>query len=87
MSYIEPELREGHEEVEQALRGTLPVPVSVKDVRGELHAHSTSSDGAHSIEQMAAAAREIGYEYTGITDRSQSVKIAGGVYLWEVFRL
>ncbi len=57
----------------------LPVLVSQEDIRGELHAHSTSSDGAHSIEDMAAAARERGYEYIGITDHSQSLKIAGGV--------
>jgi DNA polymerase (family X) len=51
----------------------------MKDIRGELHAHSTSSDGSNSIEQMAAAAKARGYEYTGITDHSQSLKIANGV--------
>ena len=61
LSFIEPELREGHDEVERARRGTLPVLVTVKDIRGELHAHSTSSDGSHSIEQMATAARDFGY--------------------------
>ncbi len=86
MSFIEPELREGHHEVEQALHGALPVLVSVNDIRGELHAHSTSSDGAHSIEQMATAARERGYEYTGITDHSQSLKIAGGVPVDELWK-
>jgi DNA polymerase (family 10) len=86
LSFIEPELREGHEEVDQALCGTLPVLVSVKDIRGELHAHSTSSDGSHSIEQMAAAARERGYEYIGITDHSQSLKIAGGIPVDELWK-
>src|SRR6202035_2735038 len=76
LAFIEPELREGHDEVERAAHGTLPVLVTVKDIRGELHAHSTSSDGSHSIEQMAAAARERGYQYLGITDHSQSLKIA-----------
>jgi DNA polymerase (family 10) len=89
LAYIEPELREGHGEVERAIRGTLPVLVKVEDIRGELHAHSKSSDGVHSIEQMAGAARKKEYEYLGITDHSQSLKIAGGVPvedLWKQIR-
>ena len=89
LAFIEPELREGHDEVDRAARGTLPVLVTAKDVKGELHAHSTSSDGSHSIEQMAAAAKEKGYEYLGITDHSQSLKIARGVSvedLWKQIR-
>jgi DNA polymerase (family X) len=76
---IPPELREGHDEIERAAAGTLPRLVTRDDIRGELHAHTTSSDGAHSIERMAAAARERGYDYLGITDHSQSLKIARGV--------
>ena len=90
LAYIEPELREGYDEVARAQRGTLPVLVTVKDIRGELHAHSTSSDGSHSIEQMAIAARDLGYEYIGITDHSQSLKIARGVPvedLWKQIQL
>lgn len=79
LSFIEPELREGHDEIELALKGQLPALVSAADIRGELHAHSTSSDGVHTIEQMAAAAHKKGYEYLGITDHSLSLKIAGGV--------
>ena len=79
LAFIEPELREGHDEVHLAAQGTLPILATIQDVRGELHAHSTSSDGAHSIEQMARAAQQRGYEYIGITDHSQSLKIAGGV--------
>jgi DNA polymerase (family 10) len=89
LAFIEPELREGHDEVERAAQGTLPVMVTVKDVKGELHAHSTSSDGSHSIEQMASAAKEKGYQYLGITDHSQSLKIARGVSaddLWKQIR-
>jgi len=79
LSFIEPELREGYDEVERAQRGTLPALITMKDIRGELHTHSTSSDGSHSIEQMAIAARDFGYKYIGITDHSQSLKIARGV--------
>jgi DNA polymerase (family X) len=89
LSFIAPELREGYNEVKQAAEGTLPVLVTEKDIRGELHAHSTSSDGSNSIEQMAAAARDHGYEYIGITDHSQSLKIARGVSvedLWKQIR-
>ena len=87
--FIEPELREGNDEVALAREGNLPVLVAAEDIRGELHAHSTSSDGAHSIEQMAAGAMAKGYEYLGITDHSQSLKIARGLSerdLWEQIR-
>jgi DNA polymerase (family 10) len=90
LDFIEPELREGRDEVDRAKRSTLPVLVTTKDIRGELHAHSTSSDGSHSIEGMAHAAQKRGYEYIGITDHSQSLKIARGVSeedLWEQIRL
>ena len=89
LSFIPPELREGHNEIELAKRGTLPRLVTAEDIRGELHAHSASSDGADSIEDMAAAARDIGYQYIGITDHSQSLKIARGVSaedLWKQVR-
>ncbi len=89
LSFIEPELREGYDEVERARHGNLPDLVAMKDIRGELHAHSASSDGSHSIEQMAFAARDFGYDYIGITDHSQSLKIARGVPvedLWKQIR-
>jgi DNA polymerase (family X) len=89
LQYMEPELREGHDEVERAKAGTLPRLVTAKDIRGDLHAHSVSSDGVDSIEDMAEAARERGYQYIGITDHSQSLKIAGGVSvddLWQQIR-
>ena len=79
MCYVEPELREGHDEIARARQGTLPKLITASDIRGDLHAHSTSSDGVHSIEQMAIAAQERGYEYVGISDHSQSLKIAKGV--------
>jgi len=89
LRYIEPELREGYDEVEQAAKDALPRLVTAKDIRGDLHAHSTSSDGSDSIEDMAQAARDRGYEYIGISDHSQSLKIAGGVSvedLWAQIR-
>jgi DNA polymerase (family 10) len=89
LGFIAPELREGLDEVRRAQMGTLPALVSVDDIRGELHAHSLSSDGSNSIEQMAATAQMRGYEYLGITDHSQSLKIAGGVSpddLWKQVR-
>lgn len=86
MAFIEPELREGHDEVDRAGEGSLPVLVTDKDIKGELHAHSTSSDGSHSIEQMASAAKAKGYEYTGITDHSQSLKIARGLSADDLWR-
>jgi DNA polymerase (family 10) len=76
---IPAELREGRDEVKLAAAGRLPELVTTADIRGELHAHSTASDGVHTIEQMAVAARERGYEYLGIADHSQSLRIARGV--------
>ncbi len=89
LPFIEPELREGLDEMERAARAEGPALVTVADIRGELHAHSTSSDGVHTIEQMAGAARAKGYDYTGITDHSQSLKIAHGLPvedLWKQIR-
>jgi DNA polymerase (family 10) len=79
LPWIPPELREGHREIELAASGELPTLVTVDDICGELHAHSTSSDGKDSIEAMANEAMQRGYVYLGITDHSQSLKIAGGV--------
>ena len=66
--FIPPELRENTGELEAARRGELPTLVELGDVKGELHCHSTWSDGRHTLEQMARAARERGYSYLAITD-------------------
>jgi DNA polymerase (family 10) len=74
-AYIEPELREGRGELAAAaLDGgvALPALVTVEDLRGELHCHTTASDGRDEIEDMAYAARDLGYEYLAITDHSAS---------------
>ena len=66
--FIPPELRENCGELEAARRGELPTLVELGDVQGELHCHSTWSDGKHTLEQMALAARARGYAYLAITD-------------------
>jgi len=72
MQYIEPELRENRGELEAAAAGTLPRLIERSDLKGDLHCHTTASDGTASIEQMAIAARDAGYQYLAITDHSAS---------------
>ena len=79
--YIEPELREGHFEIEWAKEGRLPKLLKMEDLKGSLHNHSTYSDGKHSLREMALYCRELGYEYLGIADHSQSAFYAGGMDL------
>jgi len=69
-AYIEPELREGRGELKAARSGELPDLVAVEDVRGDLHCHTTLSDGRNTLEEMAAAARDRGYAYLALTDHS-----------------
>jgi DNA polymerase (family 10) len=72
LSYIEPELRENRGELEAARAGELPRLIELADIRGDLHSHTIASDGHNTIEEMALAARERGYEYLAITDHSAS---------------
>jgi DNA polymerase (family X) len=72
LAYIEPELRENRGELEAAAAGTLPNLIELGDLRGDLHCHTTASDGTASIEEMATAARDAGYQYLAITDHSAS---------------
>jgi DNA polymerase (family 10) len=72
LEYIEPELRENRGELEAAATGSLPDLLEQSDLKGDLHSHTTASDGTASIEEMALAAREAGYEYLAITDHSAS---------------
>ncbi len=72
LAYVEPELREGRGEIAAAANGGLPDLVSVEDVKGDLHSHTTLSDGRNSLAQMAAAARARGYSYLAVTDHSAS---------------
>ncbi|HLJ57558.1 MAG TPA: DNA polymerase/3'-5' exonuclease PolX [Chthonomonadaceae bacterium] len=79
LPYIEPELREGRGEIEAARRNALPRLVTEADFRGQLHEHTTWSDGTASVRQMAEAAIARGYEYLAITDHSHSLQIANGL--------
>jgi DNA polymerase (family X) len=79
LPWIPPELRENMGEIEAAEEGRLPDLVELGDIRGDLQMHTTASDGKKTIEEMAAAARELGYKYILITDHSKAVTIANGL--------
>ena len=79
LPWIPPELREDRGEIDAAEQGKLPALVTREDLRGELHAHTTATDGANSIEEMVDAARARGYEYLAITDHSKAVTVAHGL--------
>lgn len=79
LPYIPPELREDTGEIEAAERGQLPNLIDVSDVRGDLHVHTNWSDGKGTIESMAEAAIELGYEYLVFCDHSQSLRVANGL--------
>lgn len=79
LHFIEPELREGYGEIGLAKENKLPKLVTDADLKGILHNHSTYSDGAHTLEQMAVFCKEQGYEYLGICDHSKSAFYANGL--------
>ncbi len=79
LAYIPPELREDTGEIEAADTGNLPDLVSVEDLRGDLHVHTNYSDGKGTIESMAEAAIELGYDYLVFCDHSQSLRVANGL--------
>ncbi|HEX5504622.1 MAG TPA: DNA polymerase/3'-5' exonuclease PolX [Thermomicrobiales bacterium] len=79
MQYVPPPMRENTGEIDLALAGTLPTVVQVGDLRGDLHLHTTWSDGAASVREMAQAARERGYAYICVTDHSQGLGVAHGL--------
>ncbi|MEP0548393.1 MAG: helix-hairpin-helix domain-containing protein [Rhodothermales bacterium] len=79
LAFVEPELREGDGELDAAADDALPHLITVGDLRGTLHNHSTYSDGAHTLKQMAEAARAMGLEYFGVCDHSRSLQIANGL--------
>jgi DNA polymerase (family 10) len=79
MRYIEPELRENRGEIEASLKGKLPKLIGYSDIKGDLQMHTKWSDGVNTIEEMAKAGKELGYEYVAITDHTGSLRIAGGL--------
>jgi DNA polymerase (family X) len=85
LAYIPPEMREDLGEIDAAESDHLPDLVDMENMRGILHVHTTASDGAHTLEQMAQAAHELGAEYLGICDHSKSAVYAGGLSVEDVY--
>ena len=79
LPWIPPELRENTGEIEAAEQGKLPELVELRHIRGDLHMHTTETDGRATLEEMAEAARERGYEYIAITDHSKSLAMTNGL--------
>jgi DNA polymerase (family 10) len=79
LPWIPPELRENCGEIEAAAEGRLPELIELKHVRGDLHMHTTATDGRATLEEMAQAARELGYEYIAITDHSKALAMSNGL--------
>src|SRR5262249_47464348 len=79
LPYIPPVLREDLGEIEAAASGTLPDLIGLNDIQGDLHMHTSWSDGKYSVEEMIEASRKRGYKYVAITDHSKSLGVAGGL--------
>jgi DNA polymerase (family 10) len=79
MSWIEPELRENRGEIEASARHALPRLVGAADLRGDLHMHTTATDGRDDLDAMAAAAHRLGHQYIAITDHSKAMAMANGL--------
>ena len=79
LAYVPPELRENTGEIDAAAEHGLPDLIELKDIRGDLQMHTTASDGKNSIEEMALAAKKLGYEYISLTDHSKAVTVANGL--------
>ncbi|HUU92942.1 MAG TPA: DNA polymerase/3'-5' exonuclease PolX [Phycisphaerae bacterium] len=79
LPWIPPELREDRGEIDAASEGNLPKLIEQKEIRGDLHAHTTATDGANTPQELAEAARARGYQYLAITDHSKAVTVAGGL--------
>jgi DNA polymerase (family 10) len=79
LDYIPPELRENQGEIEAAAKHELPDLIDVEDIRGDVHMHTVETDGRNTIEEMAEAARDRGYQYMAITDHSKNLAFANGL--------
>jgi len=85
LDFIPPELRENRGEIARAELHQIPNLIALSDFRGDLHMHTTDSDGKNSIEEMAEAGRRAGYEFIAITDHSQALAMTGGLNEDELF--
>ena len=79
LNYIPPELRENTGEIEYAQKHVIPKLIELSDLRGTFHCHTTDSDGLNSLEQMTMAAQNLGWQYIGFADHSQTAAYAGGM--------
>jgi DNA polymerase (family X) len=79
LAWIPPELRENCGEIEAALENRLPYLIKLSDIRGDLHMHTTETDGRATLQEMAEAAHALGYEYIAITDHSKALAMANGL--------
>jgi len=79
LPFIPPELREDAGEIEAALKGELPRLVELGDIRGDLHVHTSRTDGSHTVEELARAAKARGYKYLAVTDHSKGLAVARGL--------
>jgi DNA polymerase (family 10) len=86
LSFVPPELREGRGEVAAAGRGEIPRLVDHSDMKGFLHCHTSYSDGSNTVEQLALACKQAGYDYLGVTDHSQAAAYAGGLQVEDLAR-
>lgn len=84
LPFIEPELREGRDEIERALTAKLPKLVRDQDLHGILHCHTDASDGTETLERMARATRQRGFQYFGVADHSKSAQYAGGLSIEQI---
>jgi len=84
LEFIPPELREGGSEIELAARRRIPDLVSDGDIRGIVHAHTDSSDGVNTLDEMVEATRSRGYQYFGVADHSKSAHYAGGLSIAQI---
>ncbi len=79
LAWIPPELRENTGEIEAAAEGRIPELIELHDIRGDIHMHTTETDGRASLEEMADAAKKLGYQYVAITDHSKAIAMANGL--------
>jgi DNA polymerase (family 10) len=79
MQWMPPEMREARGEIKLALEHRIPNLIELKDIRGDMHTHTKETDGANTIEEMAQAAKALGYEYFATTNHTKSLKVAHGM--------